>query len=159
MLWECLTGQRLFHGRDEEEISRKIVRCDIPPVSRLVPHLPRELDDLFSVLLAREPERRQTSARELASELEYLAIRHGRRGGHLSGRAELRELVAWTTAGIPHRHSDISSLAHPGGRFDGASLAVDPGGREDHGFEASPFENERESTLTRPRLLPSSGQR
>jgi serine/threonine protein kinase len=147
VLWECLTGQRLFHGRDEEETSRKIVRCDIPPPSKLVPDLPRELDELLALLLAREPERRHGSARELAAELEYLAVRYGRRGSHLLGRAELRELVAWTTAGVPRRHSDVRE-----------AVRVGPG-QAPEGLEAAPFEEERDSGVTRPRNISPSTRR
>jgi serine/threonine protein kinase len=136
VFWECLTGQRLFHGKDEEETSRRIVRCDIPLVSKLVPDLPKELDELFSVLLAREPERRHASARDLAAELDYLAVRYGQRGSQLLGRAELRELVAWTTAGVPRRHSEVREAV----RGDPAA-----------GLEPPAYDHERDSTLTRPR--------
>lgn len=135
VLWECLTGQRLFHGKDEEETSRKIVRCDVPPVSKLVPDLPRELEELLAVLLAREPERRHGSAREVAAELEYLSVRYGRRGGRLLGRAEIRELVAWANTGVPRRHSDVRE-------------AVRMGAGE--GLEPEAFESERETTVTLP---------
>lgn len=141
VLWECLTGQRLFQGKDEEETSRRIVRCDVPPVTRLVPELPREIDELLAVLLAREPERRHGSARELAGELEYLSVRYGRRGGHLSGRAELRDLVAWTTAGVPRRHSDVREALRGG-----------PG----QGAEPGPYQDDP-GTVTRPLDASSTG--
>ncbi len=139
VLWECLAGQRLFHGRDAEDLSRKIVRCEVPPLSRLVSDLPRELDALLARLLVREPHRRLASARELAGELAYLAVREGRRAGHLQGGAELRELATWATAGVPRRHSEIRE---PVSRREGEGA--------DLGLEPEPFESERDSASTRP---------
>ncbi|MFT3921402.1 MAG: protein kinase [Myxococcales bacterium] len=142
VLWECLTGQRLFQGKDEEETSRRIVRCDVPPVSQLVPALPREFDELFAVLLAREPERRHASARDLSAELEYLSVRFGRQGGQLLGRAELRELVAsalMASAGVPRRHSEVREAVKGGAA---------------QGLEPPAFEHEPDSALTRPHGVP-----
>jgi serine/threonine-protein kinase len=72
VLWEMLTGERLFYApgiADAETIGR-IVTLPLRPPSSLNPHVPSRLDEIVLRALERRPEHRFASARELASELE-----------------------------------------------------------------------------------------
>jgi serine/threonine protein kinase len=72
VLWECLTGQRLFQGTDDGETVRKVARCEVPPASSLNPNVPAELDMVLDGLLSRDPSTRYQSAREAIADLEYV---------------------------------------------------------------------------------------
>jgi len=79
VLWECLTGVRLFDvGTDVEMIdavrSRRIER---PSVLR--PEVPRALEEIALRALAREPVQRYQSAHEMSEELDrFLLARNNR---------------------------------------------------------------------------------
>jgi serine/threonine protein kinase len=79
VLWECLTGTRLFDvGSDVETIdavrSRRIVRP-----SALRPEVPRALEEIALRALAREPARRYQSAHEMSEDLDrFLHDRNNR---------------------------------------------------------------------------------
>ena len=79
VLWECLTGARLFDvGTDVETIdavrSRRIERP-----GALRPEVPRALEEIVLRALAREPARRYQSADEMSEELDrFLLARNNR---------------------------------------------------------------------------------
>jgi hypothetical protein len=79
VLWEALTGGRLFGGADEVEIFTKALTSTVAPPSGLARGAPADtldeggwarLDDLVLRGLARSPAERFGSAREMASALE-----------------------------------------------------------------------------------------
>ncbi len=70
-LWECLTFQRLFQGRSEGEILMQVMSAEILPPSMTNPNVPRAIDAVVERALARDPEQRYASARELSRDLEH----------------------------------------------------------------------------------------
>ena len=68
VLWEALVGDRLFEG-SEAEIVRKILSEPIPPPSSRRADLDAALDAVVLKGLARQPERRFSSAQEMAAAL------------------------------------------------------------------------------------------
>jgi serine/threonine-protein kinase len=72
VLWETLTGKRLFQGADDGETVRNVARCDVPPASSLNPEVPAELDMLLGALLNRDPQTRYQSARNLVADLLFV---------------------------------------------------------------------------------------
>lgn len=64
-----LTGMRPFTGRNAMAIISTIVRVHPQPIGELRPDLPRQLDTIVRRCLAKEPEERYPSARELRDEL------------------------------------------------------------------------------------------
>ena len=73
VLWELLTGQRLFEGANQAESLFRVMSQPIPAPSSLVPSLPREFDRIVARGLSREPEQRFATAREMALALEDCA--------------------------------------------------------------------------------------
>jgi serine/threonine-protein kinase len=70
VLWEGLTGTRLFAADNEAWALQKVLAgCDTPP-SRYVPSLPVALDDVVMRGLRREPAERFQTAHEMALALE-----------------------------------------------------------------------------------------
>jgi serine/threonine-protein kinase len=70
VLWEALTGGRLFRGENEFDTVRRIVEGPIPAPSSIAPAVPRELDAVVQKALMRERERRFQSASEFLEALE-----------------------------------------------------------------------------------------
>ncbi len=70
VLWEALTGQRLFDGEHAAEILDKILDRPIPPPSAIIPTIPRKLDRVVLQGLARKPSDRFQTARQFAIALE-----------------------------------------------------------------------------------------
>lgn len=77
VLWECLTGKRLFQGADDGETVRKVARCEVPPASSLNPAVPTDLDMVLDGLLSRDPRSRYQSAREVIADLEFVMSQLG----------------------------------------------------------------------------------
>jgi serine/threonine protein kinase len=70
VLWELLTGRRLFHRQSDLRTAVAVLEGPIEPPSRHNPAIPAELDEVVLHALSREPGGRPSSARELARELE-----------------------------------------------------------------------------------------
>ena len=70
VLWEALTGRRLFLGRTDFETMQNVLSRPIPPPSMLRPEIPAALDKVVVHALERDRERRCPSARQLADDLE-----------------------------------------------------------------------------------------
>jgi len=70
VLWEGLTGQRLFASDSEGETVAKIRDMQVEPPSRVAPWAPPELDDVVLRGLARMPEHRFDTAEDMAGAIE-----------------------------------------------------------------------------------------
>lgn len=76
VLWELLTGRRLFAGENEFETLRNVLKCEVPPVRELNPAVPEELGRIVGRLLAKDLAERTSSASELQLELERYCAAH-----------------------------------------------------------------------------------
>lgn len=72
VLWEALTGKRLFRepGLSEASVITRVLSKVVPAPSQVNEALPRSLDDLVLRALHREPTQRFESARDMALALE-----------------------------------------------------------------------------------------
>lgn len=70
VLWEAMTGQRLFKADDIPSLVYAIMNEEVPPPSEIAPDLPKELDAIILKGLDRDAKNRWESARELAAQLE-----------------------------------------------------------------------------------------
>jgi serine/threonine-protein kinase len=70
VLWELLTGERLFPGGDLATTALRILSGQIDPPSAVVPGLPEALDAITAKALARDPAARFATAAEFADALE-----------------------------------------------------------------------------------------
>ncbi len=74
VLWEALTGRRLFpgsdKGSDDFDLIPTILEADIEPPSAVVPTIPPQLDGIVMYGLNRERTARYSSARDFAIALE-----------------------------------------------------------------------------------------
>jgi serine/threonine-protein kinase len=72
VIWEALTGKRLFRLPDESEAAtiQRIINLDIPAPSRFNSAVPSELDQIVLKALNREPDARFATANEFARAIE-----------------------------------------------------------------------------------------
>jgi serine/threonine-protein kinase len=70
VIWEALTGRRLFDAEEASEVLRMILSEDIPPPSAVIPSIPRNVDAVVMKALIRDPKARYQTAREFAIALE-----------------------------------------------------------------------------------------
>jgi eukaryotic-like serine/threonine-protein kinase len=75
VLWECLTGERLFEAPTEAEIVTRVLRDPVPPPSMLRPEISTELDEVTLQALERDPDRRFQTAQAFADALRE-AVAH-----------------------------------------------------------------------------------
>ncbi len=75
VLWEMLSGQRLFQGRTDAETVQMVARCQVPRVRELNRKVTRDLEELVDAILAPDPRKRIASAAECAARLEVLIRR------------------------------------------------------------------------------------
>ncbi len=84
VLWEALTGARLFDGNNAADQVLRILEAPIDPPSKQARGISRELDAVVMRGLSRDQSLRFSSAAEMASALEAAA-----------GVASSREVAAW----------------------------------------------------------------
>jgi Tol biopolymer transport system component len=109
LLFEMITGRRAFEGRTQANLISAIMTSAPPSVSSVQPLAPPSLDYAISRCLAKDPDDRWQSARDLAAELRRVAGRPqessgvtsvGRATAISSGAVRSRERAAWGIAGV-----------------------------------------------------------
>jgi serine/threonine protein kinase len=115
VLWELLTGARLFHREREVDSIRAVLEAPIPAPSTLRPGVPKELDDVTLRALQRDPARRFASAHELA-----LALEAGR--GRRDATASSAALGEWLRATFPDLYARRLELVDQARQMDDGTV-------------------------------------
>lgn len=76
ILWEMLAGRRLFQGETDFGTVKQVQQAKVPPLSELGRRVPPDLETILSRALARDPNQRYQSARELGIALNEFLFRH-----------------------------------------------------------------------------------
>lgn len=76
MLFELTTGKRLFKGQSEYETLKLICDREYPRPSSINPDYPPDLETIVMRALAKDPDQRYQSAREMQADLEAFVRRH-----------------------------------------------------------------------------------
>jgi serine/threonine-protein kinase len=161
VIWEALTGQRLFDGQTEAESVGKILRGAIEPPSRHVEGIPPALDEVVMRGLATDPRRRFATAHDMALALERAVTpASARRMGEwvramaadsLGERAKQILEIESKTSGVNVR-AGIPAEAFPG--YDGVGDTTELDGPA---ADAAAFQGPR--SRRRPELAPPSSGR
>jgi len=69
VLWEMLTGKRLFVGETDFETLNNVLKAEVPPAHELNPEVPESLDRIVLKALARDRDERQATVGEFIKEL------------------------------------------------------------------------------------------
>ena len=75
VLYEMLSGRRPFEGRSQASVIGAILEQDPPPITALQPLTPPLLAELVARCLAKDPDGRWQSVRDLMRQLEWIAAR------------------------------------------------------------------------------------
>jgi Tol biopolymer transport system component len=73
VVYEMATGKRAFEGKTQASLIAKILETDPPPISSLQPMTPPALDRVAKRCLAKEPDERCQSAKDLTDELKWIS--------------------------------------------------------------------------------------
>jgi serine/threonine protein kinase len=114
VLWEALTGKRLFRDANPFETMRKIREFEVPDLRTLRVECPESLAAVVAMALQRRPDRRYPSARRMADALEEVALelqdeatreRTAQHVASLLGASLERRREAWAAR-------DVATMAH-----------------------------------------------
>ncbi|MCK6546712.1 protein kinase, partial [Myxococcota bacterium] len=130
VLYEMLTGQRLFRGREHKDTIKMIVSHVIPPPSSVNPEVPPSVDRICAKALARDRNLRYQTMGALLGELSRVADTLPRRAATRDLSVYMRRQFGNSAAnvGAPKKRevSHVSGL--PGGEFRGVSAVSEPTG-------------------------------
>jgi serine/threonine-protein kinase len=131
VLWELLTGRRLFRRDSDAETLRAVTDTPIFPASQIRPGLPPELDAIVMRALARNPEERYATARQLGGDLiRFLSRRRAKVG--------LVDLGEWLTELFPSELRRKRQLLEMAALIRGAeTIAAGGGDRANHPASAA----------------------
>ncbi len=100
VLYEMATGRKAFEGKSQASLIGSILRDEPAPISVVQPMTPPALDRVVKTCLAKDPEDRWQTARDVLLQLKWI-----QEGGSLAGlpapvaaRRKNRERLAWTVA-------------------------------------------------------------
>ena len=104
MLHEMATGSKAFSAPSRMSLMRSIMSDTPPPVSTLQPLAPRALDRLIATCLAKDPDDRWQSARDIKRELSWILESSGpiappHSGEVLPPSGRRARALPWTAAG------------------------------------------------------------
>ena len=153
VLWEALTGERLFYARNEASILANVLCADVVAPSAIAPELSHALDRVVLRGLQRDPSQRYATAKEMAAEVDASV-----------GIASATEIADWVvqTAGAELKaHAlRIGSIERAGPSPEGASgpaqatsLVSSSMRPTSGGISESPEETQRERPSKRLVLL------
>jgi serine/threonine protein kinase len=89
VLWEALTGSRLFRGQHEADTMQRVLKHAAPPISEVVPGVGTALDAIVETALSKSRDDRFDNAAAMANALESSA----REAGLLASHREVAALV------------------------------------------------------------------
>jgi serine/threonine-protein kinase len=100
ILYEMVTGTRAFGGRSSASVVAAILEREPEPLSVRQPLTPEALERAVKRCLAKSPDERWDSARDLGAELRWIAEAGRRPAPRRSERAAWPRRVGWLAAGL-----------------------------------------------------------
>lgn len=115
VLFELLTGQRLFLGPSDMDTLRRVYEATVPPMAELNPEVHPELEAIVRRALAKNRDDRYATALDLHDELQTYAYAHDCYAGASSLRQYLREAFPEFAPqeDMPPFAAQVSSLPAP----------------------------------------------
>ncbi|MBM4380924.1 MAG: serine/threonine protein kinase [Deltaproteobacteria bacterium] len=94
VMYELLTGERLFKRSNDILTLNAVTECEVAPPSKLVPTIPPDLDAIVLRALAKNPQDRYQEAGQLRLALEDWLTEHRQPGSNAHLSAFMKELFA-----------------------------------------------------------------
>jgi serine/threonine-protein kinase len=120
VLWEALTGLRLFEGDSEGMVLHKLQHDPIPPPSMMAKEIPEALDAVVLRGLARDPSQRYRTAEEMAVAIETATALAS---AHVVGQ-HVRQLGGERLQARAQRVAEIESVSSSLQLFTGSGIAL-----------------------------------
>ncbi len=107
VLYEMLTGERAFKGKSQLSVASAILEKEVIPIQSLKPLTPPALEHVIQRCLAKDPDDRWQTGRDLAGELEWISEGGAGRAARSSGGAagadaapqhNMRNILGWVVA-------------------------------------------------------------
>ena len=186
VLYEMLTGQRAFEGKSQLSVASAILEKEPAPISTTKQLIPPALDRAIRRCLAKDPEERWQTARDVAIELKWIADSGLQSSANAPGIERVKHSNQWTLAafalaaviavalGIPYARKPAPDLrvtrtyvkAEAGSSFifsgDQKGFAISPDGRNLAYVASTPSPDSKSALWIRPmdslhaRLLPGT---
>ncbi|MGE3630548.1 MAG: serine/threonine protein kinase [Sandaracinaceae bacterium] len=114
VLWEALTGRRLFRGENNADVLNKILNPEVPPPSAFAPEL-APFDAVTARALAKDPPDRFQNADEFLEAVENAATGAG---GVATPRSVAREVAKWLGEKVKHEQESLRLAIEAAGRSE-----------------------------------------
>jgi serine/threonine protein kinase len=98
VIYEMATGKPAFSGKSRASLIAAILTTEPPPISQLQPLTPPALERVVKTCLAKDPDDRWQSARDIATNLEWIAEGESPLPSSKVKHNPWRELAAWLLA-------------------------------------------------------------
>jgi eukaryotic-like serine/threonine-protein kinase len=92
VLYELATGKRAFEGNSAARLLDAVLERDVPAVCSVQPLVPEALGNVIDVCLAKDPQRRWQSARDILLQLQWIHQHQSRGGAELKAN---RSTAMW----------------------------------------------------------------
>jgi eukaryotic-like serine/threonine-protein kinase len=110
ILWEMLTGRRLFLGDTDFATVKLVQQAVVPQVSKANVKVPLDLERIVNKALARDPAQRFQTARELGIVLNEFLYRYGKAVGSFKIATLVLSAIKDKARARPMQHSIIDKL-------------------------------------------------
>jgi TonB family protein len=113
VLFEMLTGTRLFRGDSDLTVLEKVRAAQVVPPSTINPEVPKNLDTVVLKALAREPEERYPNASDMLRDLEAVLYSYSPAPGSADLAIYLHRLQAEEQAAADIKSREAANAATP----------------------------------------------
>jgi serine/threonine-protein kinase len=110
ILWEMLSGRRLFQGDTDFATVKLVQQAIVPPITKLNPNTDASLEEILGKTLARDPAQRFQSARDLAIALNRWLFHNGKAVGSFSIAEHVQTALRDKARSRPPQPSIIDKL-------------------------------------------------
>ena len=144
VLWECLTGQRLFGEGSGLMVMQRVAECEVPEVRRFAPDTPAALCAIVERMLRKEPGERFEDLDVAARALREFRYSLGTAGG-----VHLEERVAAFRPLAEDSSEETLCVSRPGAEVDIEGIPVSFGGDDGSKSDRWPALEDRPVAPTR----------
>lgn len=118
VLWETLTGDRLFDGKNDIEIFKKIRACQIPQIQTRRKDIPDALATILELVLSADPADRYATADECAHAIDQVVKQAVGFNPATALGAAVTEARAWLKQSGYHSDDQSTTEHRAGGTID-----------------------------------------
>jgi eukaryotic-like serine/threonine-protein kinase len=113
VLYEMVTGQRAFEGKSRLSVASAILEKEPAPLTTFKPLTPPALDHAIRSCLAKDPDDRWQTARDLSHQLKWIGEAGSQVGAPaVAGRSWRTARIAWTVAAVLLAALGLLSVAY-----------------------------------------------